>query len=175
MKSKISFFDFFWNPIIGCREKCPYCIGKKYITESINIFDKKFNWCDFIKNKKIFVNPYSEPFYWEEDILNKVLSKIEENNTNQYWIFTKHPEIFHNTSIPNNLNLTFSVTSNKDISKTEGMISNKIWISFAPLLENINFDYFLLKGIKNIFLCKKNENMFNYYLLKNKFVNVIEV
>jgi len=175
MKSKIAFFDYFWNIIIGCKEHCNYCIAKKHITDNIVINKGLLNIYDDYENMNIFVNPYSEPYYWNSDQFQCVYESIKNNTKNNYWLFTKYPNIFDNIIIPKNFKITYSITCNSDIKKIYNRLNKNTWISFSPILENIDITYILNNNIEDIFLCKRDYNKYNYNEIKQSFNNVIEV
>lgn len=169
-KSKIKYFDYFWNVYIGCKENCNYCIAKNIIkNKEVKFFEKELK-VDFGKNKKrIFVNPYSEIKYWNNSEFKKIIKYIKKNHIHDFYIFTKYPSLI-NFEIPDNLKIVITITCNVDLNKLE-KIKYKHYLSCAPILSKISLPKKL--NIEKIFLCKKNRKNESFININNNYNCII--
>ncbi len=140
IKESISWADFTWNPVIGCKNNCPYCYARKmnarfHFVENWNKpewnnknFEKSFP----IKPCRIFVNSMSDIDYWEPEWMERVLGKIRKYPQHQFIFLTKSPHIYENFEFSNNI--LKGVTNDKNNISTNDYVDFK---SYEPLQEDI--------------------------------------
>ena len=103
-------------------------------------FDKKLPK----KPQRIFVGSMSEIYYWNEEWIERVIEKIKEYPQHTFQFLTKYPEVYENWVWPKNCWLGITVTQETDMYKTDWHYlygNNKYFISFEPLLEDINLHF----------------------------------
>ena len=104
-------------------------------------FNKKFPK----KPQRIFVGSMSEIYYWDEVWVEKVIEKIKQYPQHTFQFLTKYPEeVYANWVWPKNCWLGITVTKETDMYKTDWHYlygNNNYFISFEPLLEEINLHF----------------------------------
>ena len=93
------------------------------------------------KPQRIFVGSMSEIYYWEKEWVRDVLDKVLEYPQHIFQFLTKYPEVYEHWYWHNNCWLGITVTQKTDMYKpgwNELQKNNKHFISFEPLLEDIN-------------------------------------
>ena len=151
-KTKIDWCDYTWNPVWGCLNNCPYCyackLAKRFGDAEFKPawkqknFDKPFPK----KPSRIFVNSMSDIAFWEPAWMYKVLTKIRNNPIHSFLFLTKESWIYEDWSFPNNCWLGTTITQQSEMDYFADIIletnwdkTNKIFFSFEPLLERIQF------------------------------------
>ena len=101
-KTKIDWCDCTINPVIGCKNGCPYCYAKK-INERFKFIE---NWnkpkffperLDQLKSKKpksIFMDSMSDVGWWNLEWIKKTAKAIKQNPQHNYLFLTKRPDLF---------------------------------------------------------------------------------
>ena len=85
--TKIEWCDTTLNPVMGCKNNCPYCYARKlnyrfnFIKEwsSPRFFPKRLRQLECKKPKRIFMNSMSDIEYWEPAWVEKVSESIVAN------------------------------------------------------------------------------------------------
>ena len=121
IKESISWADFTWNPVIGCKNNCPYCYARKmnarfHFVENWNKpvwLESNFNKILPKKPNRIFVNSMSDIDYWEPEWMEKVLNKIKENPQHQFLFLTKNNYLYDDYTFPENCYLGITITKRK--------------------------------------------------------------
>lgn len=154
-KTKIDWCDYTINPVIGCKNNCPYCYARKlndrfHFIEKFNdpkFFEERLNQINKLHNKTIFMNSMSDIAFWGNDILNKVEEAIKKNDSNFYLFLTKRPELLMNEDektfaiIGSNVYNGVSITKKSELWKYDCLPAySKRFISIEPLLEDLNPD-----------------------------------
>lgn len=176
-KTKIEWCDSTWNPVWGCYNDCSFCYaGKisKRFGAKFGVIDFKPTWIQSNFDKpfpkkpgRIFVNSMSDIFYWKDEWMNKVISKVEECPQHTFLFLTKQPLVYAHFRYSDNCWPGVSITNGKDDWRIAEVSKHyqKIFISIEPLLSdnilNILYDYNcdwviigLETGRKNIFIPK---------------------
>jgi protein gp37 len=104
-------------------------------------FNKKFP-----KNpSRIFVNSMSDIAFWDRDWMLRVFGKIVDNPQHQFLFLTKEPEVYRKFGFEKNCLLGVTVNKQRDVGRIrilrgkKLLDKNRIFVSFEPLLENIDF------------------------------------
>ncbi len=171
--NKIGWCSETWNPVIGCKNNCNYCYAKR-INDRFN-FIKDFNipeWREKSFNKKlpkkpqrIFVGSMSEIHYWEPEWIEMVIEKVKQYPQHTFMFLTKYPnEVYLKYDFPENCWLGTTVTKETDMYKNDWnyLYGNNIYfISFEPLLEDLNLNYLNFKNIDWVIIGAETGNRKN--------------
>ena len=105
-KTDISWCDFTWNPVTGCKRGCAYCYARKIHNRfnktpftDIVFHPERLN--DPAKIKKpstIFVGSMSDCQYWSNEQWEKVLYVCNKNTHHKYMFLSKDPKSYTNAS-----------------------------------------------------------------------------
>ena len=96
-KTKIDWCDVTLNPVVGCKNNCPYCYAKKlndrfHFVENWNepqFFPERLKELNSKKPKSIFMNSMSDIMYWKEEWSDEVIKAIIKNPQHNYIFLTK--------------------------------------------------------------------------------------
>lgn len=94
------------------------------------------------KQSRIFVNSMSDIYFWKTGWMAKALMKIREHPQHTFIFLSKFPIVYNMVEFPTNCWLGISDTGKGDCIKhfhKSSFPSNKIFISFEPLLVPIIF------------------------------------
>ena len=97
------------------------------------------------KPQRIFVGSMSEIWHWQEEWIERVIEKVKQYPQHTFQFLSKYPEeVYANWVWPKNCWLGITVTKETDMYKTDWHYlygDNKYFISFEPLLEEINLHF----------------------------------
>ncbi|KHO46077.1 MAG: hypothetical protein QS98_C0005G0024 [archaeon GW2011_AR3] len=159
-QDKIDWCDYSWNPVSGCLHGCSYCylirmgydMTPRFHAERLNRFHE-------IKEKsaKIFVGSAADMFgEWViVDWIEAVLADINKHSEHTFQLLTKNPERYKYWDWRKYKNVWIGTTldtqarANKNLQFLKETKANLKFISFEPLLEEINID---LTGINWIII-----------------------
>ncbi len=156
-KTRIEWCDATFNPIIGCKNNCPYCYARKMnerfkMTNNFNApqwIEKNFNKKFPKKPSRIFVNSMSDIYYWKKEWMDKTIQKISSHPQHTFLFLTKFPQIYDKWIFPKNCWFGVSITKKEEEEKifrlTYTDFKNKIFVSLEPYL-----DYILPKYLINV-------------------------
>lgn len=158
---KISWTDFTWNPVRGCKHGCSYCYMIRLVKRGIYDMTPAFNEKAYnmgrkqLGNKKdpvkVFVCSAADLLgdWVPKEWIDKVIGVFKENSQHTFQILTKNPTRYNEFEFPSNcwlgttmdgsektlfngnILLTAATKNGNETSK------NKLFISFEPLLSNI--------------------------------------
>jgi len=152
-QTRIDWCDYTWNPVIGCKNNCPYCYAKK-INNRFK-FIKDYNipeWRQKVFDQNfpkqpnfIFIGSMSDIEYWEPEWMHRVLEKIKKYQQHTFLFLTKNPDVYFYYSFPKNCWLGVTATNQKQMdclysffeSKNEYNYHSKRFISIEPIQERI--------------------------------------
>jgi len=160
VKNSIGWADFTWNPVVGCKNGCPYCYARKIRKrfepdipfEIITNYDERLEQPLKIKKSgtKIFVGSMTDLFAkWarRSNVVN-ILDIIKQCPQHIFMFLTKNPEGYKHYKYPDNVCLGATVTGIGDWKRVANFIrikrDNIKFLSIEPLLDRINSSYFLL-------------------------------
>ena len=162
-KTKIEWTDMVWNPVIGCKNKCPYCYARKIALRFSAVFGNfdKPHWkeSNFIKSfpknqSKIFVNSMSDICCWKKSWIEKIISKIKEYPQHTFLILTKGPAVYIDYKWPENVYLGITVTNENELTTYTDQFAfishNKFFLSIEPIQEKIDLNYFYESDVGNV-------------------------
>ena len=164
--TKIDWCDCTINPVVGCKNGCPYCYAER--------LNKRFNFIPNWKEplffperlaqlysktpKTIFMDSMSDVGWWKKEWGNKVYETMKENRQHAYIFLTKHqtyPSGFHEIwswrnleegwGLKRNVFIGKSVTHQRELELT----AHFDFLSIEPILEPIS-----LEGLKYNLYCK---------------------
>jgi len=163
-KSKIDWpgLTHTWNPIIGCKNNCNYCIAKQW--------NDRYNWIKQwdvpeyfpnklvlpfdtwkTKNAKIFVVFLGDLFgdWVNSDYINGIIRICEHNERHEFLFLTKNSVRYNEFIFPNNCVLGVTITGCESFGKQHQLLSDltnayiknnfrvKTFLSIEPLLGKI--------------------------------------
>ena len=110
------------NIVIGCSIGCAYCYARInnnrfHTIDDFNnpeFFDNKLKMLDNKKHKAYLLTAQSDLSGWNNDWLEKVFEKINNNIDTQYLFLTKRPENIKLNKTPDNGWFGVTVTSSKE-------------------------------------------------------------
>lgn len=167
-KSKIPWTEYAWPVYVGCRngctvESCGYnCYAKRNFPryrdcypemngefENVSFIQKNFNMSFPKKPSRVFVNPSSDPFWWDKEKTKIILEKISRNKQHTFIMLTKWAEVYswHNYNDIPNLWTGVTVNTIDDIERynyTEKYLPKKSmkFFSLEPIREEIPLKLF---------------------------------
>lgn len=129
-QTKIDWCDCTINPVVGCKNNCPYCYARKMNARFkwVENFDKPEFFPERLKQlackspKTVFIDSMSDCAWWSDYAWELVIEAIRCNPQHRYIFLTKCPAVyarkkallesvsdlvFLGTSITNNINSTF--------------------------------------------------------------------
>ena len=148
-KTKISYADYTWNPVWGCRTGCDYCYARKVAHRFGKSFEPHWMQKNFEtpmprKPSIIFVNSMSDIFWWTWDWTMKVLERIAKTPQHQFLFLTKRPETYNlarwREAEDMNVWYGFTATNDEEVQNRQAMLkgSPRAWCSAEPLLGPID-------------------------------------
>lgn len=169
-RTKIEWTNYSWNPITGCKHGCWYCYARKLAQRFPKNFPNGFEptfyperlkepWC-LLKPSKIFVCSIADlfaswtPAQWRDEVLSSI---FECPIKHTFQLLTKNPERIPHVRFPPNVWTGTTVTGEGDESNMDYIrkVQSKIrFVSFEPLLEKIEFEYYDLEDIDWIIIGK---------------------
>jgi protein gp37 len=163
-RTKIEWTDYTWNPLKGrCPMGCEYCYAKAIYDRfkwnpEIRMDYKELNApCRLRKPSRIFTGSMIELFGEWNDYgwMGLILATVKRCPQHTFQFLTKQPEIMAQFDFPENCWLGVSV----DYANHWGRIydlkrnnDNVLYVSFEPLMEDINPLIHTLEGIDWIIL-----------------------
>lgn len=138
-----------WNPVVGCKRRCPYCYARQLNTlrRFIPVWHQPVFYpnrlLDPHRRKKaavIFVGSMSDICFWEPHWVRQVISACGLYNRHTYLFLTKDASVYKKYAFPDNCWLGATVTDNtylKNIIDIAKLPINNTFISFEPLLSSI--------------------------------------
>ena len=113
-------YDYNWNPVVGCKRACDYCYANKYATDRKWVAD--FSEPEFHsealfepdripKPSTILVCAYADLFGgWISDVwIQNVINRIAENTRHTFVFLTKSPERYREFQYPSNVYLGVTI------------------------------------------------------------------
>ena len=148
-KTKIEWCDVTVNPVIGCKNHCPYCYARrlndrfKFIPNwnAPQFFPERLKEFKSKKPKSIFINSMSDIAFWKQEWFDIVIEAIKENPQHNYIALTKHPNLVNELTKKkaikhiSNLFVGLTVTTQADMGK---LLWGIRWLSIEPILEPID-------------------------------------
>lgn len=137
------------NIVIGCTIGCPYCYAKMncnrfHSTDDFNVpvfFDSKLKMLDSNRVRAYLLTGQSDLSDWQDEWLEKVFGKMEENKDKSYIFLTKRPEKIKLDNVPDNGWFGVTVTSSKEKNRIKTLKENikakHYHVSFEPMFDDI--------------------------------------
>ena len=179
-RTKIEYCDFTWNPVIGCKNNCPYCYAK-IMNDRFHFIDNWNNpeWIQSNfdrkrpkKSSNIFVNSMSDLYYWKFTWMYSVINKIKQYPQHNFLFLTKFPEIYSVYNFPENCFLGATFTKQSDFE----LLNQLDFISIEPIQEMIdlsNWKKELSRRVKWIILGMESGNRKNKIIPHRGWLNNI--
>ena len=139
-------YQWNWNPVIGCRHSCIYCYAKPYAERRGWIKDysqPEFNEKDLNEPKKlrkpaiIFVCAFADLFgdWVPAEWIKRVIQVIEETPQHTYVFLTKNPKRYTEFAFPPNVYLGVTVEGPDKMFRAEVLrdIPGRKFCSIEPI------------------------------------------
>ena len=149
-QTKIDWCDCTVNPVVGCKNGCPYCYARKindrfhFIEnwENPQFFPERLKQLESKKPKSIFMDSMSDIGLWEPQWIKETLEAMKRNDQHKYIFLSKCCNGFLGEvhKFLNGLQHTYfglSVTCGNDLNKLKGTEFD--FLSIEPLLSKINW------------------------------------
>ena len=105
-QTKIDWCDCTINPVVGCKNGCPYCYARKmndrfhFIKDwnELQFFPERLKQLSSKKPKSIFMDSMSDVGWWKREWGSEVFKAMRNNPQHNYIFLTKHqmyPSGFH--------------------------------------------------------------------------------
>ena len=178
--TKIDWCDSTLNPVVGCKNNCPYCYARK-LNDRFG-FIEKWNEPQFFpgrleqlkskKGKSIFMNSMSDIMYWEKEWFQQFYKAIIDNPQHNYILLTKSTSFFI-TNKPKNVYLGATIDNQSKTDVT--WIHMYDFLSIEPLLEPITFKERLLNNtcLKQVIIGAETGNRKDKVVPKKEWINNI--
>jgi protein gp37 len=149
-KTNIGWCDYTWNPVVGCKNNCPYCYAKKIFQrfhkvdkfEDIHFYPERLYQPGSIKrNSKIFIGSMCDLFaeWTPQEYVKQILEVVRDYPEHTFIFLTKNPKGYNKYSFPENCWLGVTIT--KGDAWNAPVAEERInFISCEPLLGNVDFD-----------------------------------
>lgn len=154
-KTKIDWCDCTINPVVGCKNGCPYCYAEKlnkrfgFIPnwKEPQFFPERLKALESKTPKTIFMDSMSDVSWWQEDWGDKVFEAMENNPQHSYIFLTKggtYPAGIHSIWTLRSIHEDCSGTRNIFIGRsiTNNRQFDSSWhydfLSIEPILEPID-------------------------------------
>lgn len=152
-RTKIDWVTCTCNPVVGCKNGCPYCYARKlndrfhFIDDwsEPKFFPERLKQFESKKPKSVFINSMSDIAYWEIEWAREVMSAIRENRQHTYIFLTKggrtYPSGFHEIwSLRELYDLKKTVYIGKTVTRQRELeiFAQYDFLSIEPVLEPID-------------------------------------
>ncbi len=185
-KTKIDWCDVTLNPVVGCKNNCPYCYAKKlndrfHFVENWNepqFFPERLKELNSKKPKSIFMNSMSDIGFWKEEWLSATFEAMQKNPQHKYIFLSKCQNGFLGKlkfymGLEDIAFFGLSITTAQDWQKLQG--SHFDFVSIEPLLEDLGlhrYSYHPL-SLEQIIIGAETGNRKNKIVPKKEWVNKI--
>ncbi len=137
-RTKISWADYTWNPVVGCTGACPYCYARRMAHRFHRDFTPHWEERNFQrplprKPSRIFVNSMSDVADWEPEWMERVESKMRERPDHTFLLLSKRPWSVK-WILPSQAMLGYTVTRQADVDALLGHGCAVDFFSVEPLL-----------------------------------------
>jgi protein gp37 len=140
-------YEWNWNPIVGCKRDCEYCYAKKYATDR--------NWLKDFNEPELSIKALKEPYeikkpcvifvcafadlfgeWIPDEWIKFVLLTIKETPRHTYVFLTKNPSRYKEFEYPSNVYLGVTVESPDKLWRAEALrdLPYKKFCSIEPIL-----------------------------------------
>ncbi len=181
-QTKIDWCDCTINPVVGCKNGCPYCYARKinnrfhFIEDwsEPQFFPERLKQLNSKKPKSIFMDSMSDIGWWKEEWCDRVYSEIYKNPQHTYIFLTKCEE----------LNMPYYLSQGKlanrvffGQSRTQGIVYNgfnekyRDFLSLEPLLGPVYFNGF--GGIRQVIIGAETGNRKGKVIPKKEWIDDI--
>ena len=187
IRSNGGWYDFNWNPAIGCRHDCNYCYLPKYMerftgqkTLDPTFYPEVLDEPKRIKQKKIiFVCAYADlfgswvPAHWIE----KVLQVIRETPQHTYVFLTKNPRRYAEFEYPDNVYCGVTIEDRDRMFRADELASLTVkkFCSIEPILGDFTgvdlsmFDCVVVGLMLNKKITKRDRENMKSVIHRNKY------
>lgn len=181
--TKIDWCDSTLNPVIGCKNGCPYCYAERlnkrfgFIPNwsEPQFFPKRLKQLDSKTPKTIFMDSMSDVGHWNKD-WGEAIRKAILNNPQHAYIFLTKNTIFGSIIQPIRLEPNIfcgrSITKQSDLYHFGG--EGYEFLSIEPLLEKIDLPNFhislAMKSVKQIIIGAETGNRKDKVIPKKEWV-----
>lgn len=149
-KTKIEWTDYTWNPVVGCKNNCWYCYGKRiakrFFKDNPN-YEPKFyperleEPYKLKKPSKIFVCSMADLFgdWIHENWIRRIILVATRNPQHTFQFLTKNPKRYLEFEFPKNCWLGLTMTEPR-IDNLEYLLQkdNYKFVSCEPLLADMS-------------------------------------
>lgn len=151
-RTKISWTEYTWNPVVGCKNHCWYCYAER-MNKRFKYIPKWDEPCVKVNElytpkrvpkepSKIFVGSMCDLFgnWISKKIIEDVLVFVKKNPQHTFQVLTKNPKRYKEFEFPKNCWLGQTITGKENIFGSPIYKDNITYYSFEPLLDYINID-----------------------------------
>lgn len=182
-KTKIEWCDCTINPVVGCKNGCPYCYARR-INDRFHIIPKwdepqffpdRLKAFESKKPKSIFMDSMSDIEFWQPEWIDEVLLAIKKKPQHKYIFLTKNNalpyDFFYDKKFTASNNIYFgkSVTLNKQVAFTDSF--NFDFLSVEPVLEKVSLDIRPNKMLKQIIIGAETGNRKGKVIPKKEWID----
>ena len=185
-QTKIDWCDCTINPVVGCKNGCPYCYARKindrfHFIEDWNepqFFPERLKQLNSKKPKSIFMDSMSDVGLWKSIWFDQVIQAMQKNTQHRYIFLSKCANGFlgHSKFFLGLEDIAFfglSITKASDWDKLQGTSFD--FISIEPLLEDLNlhrYKYYPL-SLKQVIIGAETGNRKGKVIPKKEWIDNI--
>ncbi len=137
-------YEWNWNPVVGCKHGCEYCYAREYSKAWIADYEQPQFFADVLDEPRklrkpavIFVCAYADLFGdWVSDEWILSILEVIRETLHTYVLLTKNPKRYKEFTYSENVHLGVTITKREDMWRADEIsaFAEKKFCSIEPIL-----------------------------------------